>query len=214
MLTTDVPTTAGHDAVDRTHVRPTILVAGAQRTRAPNVISRVRDGPMILPLPLRVYEASQALIYTCMTIVLMRPAHFFPVHVAPYAHLHLSSVRTPDDDTGAARHAHIRFMRAHGRPARTNSVPIRPGTRENGHGRGHATHTLHRPAVTHDTTRPLGATTGSLAATTCGRMGEVGRVRARQCAGLSGEQWWAAHTWPQRRCFRTLISSCNRVAEE
>ena len=138
----------------------------------------------LLPLPLRVYEASKALIYSCMTIALMRPTHFSPA--APYARLHVSSVRTPTDVTGAARHAHIRFMRAHGRPARTNSVPIRPGTRENGHGRGHATHTLHRPAVTHDTTRPLGATTVSLAATTCGRMGKVGRVRARQRSGVQG----------------------------
>ena len=165
----------------------------------------------LLPLPLRVYEASQALIYTCMTIVLMRSARLFPA--APYARLHVSSVRTPTDVTGAARHAHIRFMRAHGRPARTNSVPIRPGTRENGHGRGHAAHMLHRPAVTRDTTRPLGATTVSLAATTCGRMGKVGRVRARQSAGLSGEQWWVAHTWPQRRRSRMLISSFNRVGE-
>ena len=140
----------------------------------------------LLPLPLRVYEASQALIYTCMTIVLMRSARLFPA--APYARLHVSSVRTQTDVTGAARHAHIRFMRAHGRPARANSDSIRPGTRENGHRRGHAAHTLHRPAMTRDTARPLGAITASLAATTCGRIGKVGRVRAMQLSGLSGEQ--------------------------
>ena len=109
----------------------------------------------LLPLPLRVYEASKALIYSCMTIALMRPTHFSPA--APYARLHVSSVRTPTDVTGAARHAHIRFMRAHGRPARANSDSIRPGTRENGHRTGHAAHTLHRPAMTGDTARPLGA---------------------------------------------------------
>ena len=140
----------------------------------------------LLPLPLRVYEASQALIYTCMTIVLMRSARLFPA--APYARLHVSSVRTQTDVTGAARHAHIRFMRAHGRPARANSDSIRPGTRENGHRTGHAAHTLHRPAMTRDTARPLGAITASLAATTCGWIGKVGRVCARQLSGLSGEE--------------------------
>ena len=54
----------------------------------------------LLPLPLRVYEASQALIYTCMTTVLMRSARFFSQ--ASYARLHVSSVRIPDDATGAA----------------------------------------------------------------------------------------------------------------
>ena len=78
----------------------------------------------LLPLPLRVYEASQALIYTCMTIVLMRSARLFPA--APYARMNVSSVRTQTDVTGAARHAHTRFMRAHGRPARANSDSIRP----------------------------------------------------------------------------------------
>ena len=111
----------------------------------------------LLPLPLRVYEASKALIYSCMTIALMRPTHFSPA--APYARLHVSRVRTTADVTGAARHAHIRFMRAHGRPARANSDSIRPGTRENGHRTGHAAHTLHRPAMTRDTARPLGAIT-------------------------------------------------------
>ena len=67
---------------------------------------------------------------------------------------------------------------------------------------------LHRPGVTRDTTRPLRATTVSLAATTCGRIRKVGRVHTCEAKiRASGEQWWAAHTWPQRRCFRTLISS-------
>ena len=140
----------------------------------------------LLPLPLRVYEASKALIYSCMTIALMRPTHFSPA--APYARFHVSSVRTTTDVTGAARHAHIRFIRAHGRPARANSMQIRAGTRENGHRQDHAAHTLHRPAMTRDTTRPLRAVTVSLAATTCGRIGKVGRVRAMQRSGLLGEQ--------------------------
>ena len=78
----------------------------------------------------------------------------------------VSSVRTTTDVTGAARHAHIRFIRAHGRPARANSVQIRPGTRKNGHRQDHTAHVLHRPPVTRDTTRPLRAITVSLAATT------------------------------------------------
>ena len=62
--------------------------------------------------------------------------------------------------------------------------------------------------------------TVSLAATTCGRMGKVGRVRARLSAGLSGEQWWAApasveiaHGEP-RRASRSLCRCAGKLAHE
>ena len=140
----------------------------------------------LLPLPLRVYEASKALIYSCMTIALMRPTHFSPA--APYALSHVSSVLTTDNVIGAAQDAHSRFMCADGRPARANSDPIRPVTRENGLRRGHSTHTLHRPAVPRNTALHLLANTVSLASTTCGQICEVNRVREMQRAGIPGEQ--------------------------